>query len=156
MKFQKTTIDFLKSMGWSEDRRVDACIFITSLIDDGYEPFPMAVSFLENFGGLDGSMPAYRVKGELERIHFNPKEAIDEIYREKVVTYEARIGERLVVVGSANNGHLTLVLSPQGRMFGANDDYLCLLGNSVEEGITALFENVDAEEVPQGQMGQID
>ena len=148
MKFNQPTSDFLSKMGWTDSRSVDTHSFLECLLNDGYKLFPASSAFLKNFGGLDGAMPAYRKDGVFERIHFNIEEAINNIYREKVITYEERVGEQLVVIGEAYNGHLTLLLSASERVYGGYDDYLCLLGNTVEQGITALFERTTVSEVP--------
>ena len=147
MIFTKPTIDFLKKMGWSPDRCTEPASLLTSLSDEGYGLFPLIQDFLASFGGLEGEMPAYRKEDEMEQIHFHPEIALEAIYREKVMTYEDRVEEQLVVVGEAYNGHLTLMLSGSGKFFGGYDDYLCLLGNNVAEGITALFEQKESKEI---------
>jgi hypothetical protein len=147
MKFEKPTSDFLRQMHWSEDRTIDTHSYLRRLSEDGYTLSPPVESFLECFGGLEGLMPAYVENTKLERIHFDPVEAIGNIYREKVATYEERVGEPLVAVGEAYNGHLTLMLSATGRMYGGYDDFLCLLGNSAAEAIVTLFERKGAKEI---------
>lgn len=147
MESPESIAKYLSDLGWCPNRHVDPSLYLSSLSGDGYEQFPQISEFLANFGGLDGLMPTFRKEGEYERIHFNPTEAVGNVYREKVSTYESRVGEQLAVVGEAYNGHLSLLLSSNGRLFGAYDDYLCLLGNNVIEGIATLFERREAEEV---------
>lgn len=147
MEATTPAFEFLSAMGWSPDRWIDPSPFLDALSDDGYTPFPLATDFLSRFGGLAGNMPAHRVENYLERIHFLPDEAINAIYKERVQTYEERTGERLIVVGEAYNGHLTLMLSDQGRLYGGYDDYLCCFGSDIAEGLANLFAR-GGREVP--------
>jgi hypothetical protein len=148
MKFEKPTSDFLRQMHWSEDRTIDTHSYLRRLSEDGYTSTPPIETFLESFGGLEGMMPAHVENAILERIHFDPVEAIGNVYRERVATYEERVGEPLVVVGEAYNSHLTLMLSATGRMYGGYDNFLCLLGNNAAEALVALFEHKGVKEIP--------
>ena len=146
MKISGPAYKYLTTMGWSESRRVDSTQAISALEDDGYRLFPAAHEFLASLSGLEGDMPSFR-SGGTERIHFKPDSAILNIYRERVETYEQRVGESLVVIGEANNGHMVLLLSETGRMFGGNDDFLCELGSSMADGLRSLFEGREGIEV---------
>ncbi|RSZ59621.1 hypothetical protein HF313_12780 [Massilia atriviolacea] len=108
-------------MGWSEQREVDPAPFLASLAADGYVRFPQAKRFFQRFGGLAGDMPAYRVAGALDRIDFDPARTIACTCRETVRSYEARVQETLVVIGMAYNGHMVLLLSESGRVYGGYD-----------------------------------
>ncbi|MDQ1817396.1 SUKH-3 domain-containing protein [Massilia sp. CCM 9210] len=147
MKFEKPTFDFLRKMGWTEHRAVDPAPFLACLVADGYELFPKARPFFQRFGGLGGDMPAYRVAGAFDRIDFHPAHAISCTCREQVSAYEARVHQKLVVIGMAYNSHMTLLLSDTGRMYGGYDDFLCLIGNDVHDGITNLFGRRQMPEV---------
>ena len=148
MKFEKTTYDFLKKMTWTDHRDVDPAPFLACLVADGYTLFPQAKRFFQRFGGLGGDMPAYRVAGVFDRIDFDPAQAICYTSRETVSDYEARVHEKLLVIGMAYNRHMTLMLSESGRMLGGYDDFLCLIGNDVQEGMSNLFDRREMPELP--------
>ncbi|MBI3259085.1 MAG: SUKH-3 domain-containing protein [Ignavibacteriae bacterium] len=140
--------NFLTEMGWTAARDINPTVYLDHLSREGYKIFPTAIDFFKSFGGLDGRMPAYRVEGEFDRVHFKPEEATEVIYQEKVGTYEERIGAPLVVIGAAYNDHLILLLSNNGKMLGCYDEYLCLLGDNVADGLIALFEGKESVEIP--------
>ncbi|MDQ1834242.1 SUKH-3 domain-containing protein [Massilia scottii] len=146
-KFEEPTFDFLRKMGWTEHRAVDPAPFLACLVADGYELFPAARRFFQRFGGLGGDMPAYRVAGAVDRIDFHPAHAIRCTCRQQVSAYEARVHEKLVVIGMAYNEHMTLLLSDGGRILGGYDDFLCLIGNDVHDGISNLFDRRQMPEV---------
>lgn len=140
MDLNLVTKRLLADLGWSEKRRTDAAPYLGALADDGYPNLPVAGRFLENFGGLRGVAPAYKVPAKFDSIHFDPSLAIENIYRERVEAYEKRIDEDLVVIGEAYNGRLTLLLSRSGRFFGASDDYLCWIGDDTAEAMNNIFD----------------
>lgn len=148
MKFEKTTYDFLRKLGWSEHRSVDPAPFLACLLAHGYVRFSQAKQFFQRFGGLAGDMPAYRVAGAFDRIDFDPARTIACTCRETVLAYEARVHEKLVVIGMAYNGHLVLLLSESGRVYGGYDDHLCLIGTDVQDAMSNLFDRRQMTEVP--------
>jgi len=107
MNFAKVISDELKKKGWNSERKIDLKEIMNTLNEEGYEINDNCIKFFEQFGMLEFEHPAYRVKNQNERIHFNPLESCGHIYREKVEIYELRIGESLVVIGEAYNGNLT-------------------------------------------------
>jgi hypothetical protein len=148
MKIEKQALDILQSMSWSESRRIDPAPFVAALEEEGYYVFPLAVSFIENFGGLSGKKPGYRIQESWKEVHFDPCRAIQNIYRERVVEYESRTGESLVTIGESDNMHMTLLISETGRMLAGYDDELFLLGNNPIEGLNALLGNKEVPTIP--------
>jgi hypothetical protein len=142
------TIDYLKEMGWNPSRKIDYDSILKEISNDGYMIFPSAVKFIESFGNLEGRLPAFKREGPYEKIHFSPVQAMENIYRERVETYETRVSEKLVIVGEAYNGNLVILISQCGKLYGAYDDYLCLLGQTPEQGIESLFEKIPSVEIP--------
>lgn len=132
------SIKALTTMSWSEDRRVDPSSWLDFLEkEEGYAIFEAAENFLRRFGGLEGTAP--ESLSSVEKVHFNPIKAAETIYRDRVIAYEERAKERLVIVGESNNSHLTLMISESGRLFAGYDDYLFLLGDDELEGLNKLF-----------------
>jgi hypothetical protein len=146
MSLNVRSIKALTAMSWFEDRRIDPSIWIDYLEkEEGYVVFEAAANFLRRFGGLEGTMPPSL--SPVEKVHFNPIKAAETIYRDKVVAYEQRVKERLVIVGESNNSHLTLMISESGRLFAGYDDYLFLLGDDELEGLNKLFSGAKFAQV---------
>jgi hypothetical protein len=148
MKMDEDAVEILRSMSWSESRRVDPAPFIVALEQEGYRVFSSAVSFIENFGRLSGKKPGYRIHESSKDVHFDPRRAVRNIYRERVIEYESRVGESLVVVGESDNMHMTLLISESGRLLAGCDDELFLLGNDTIEGLNALLGNKETPRIP--------
>lgn len=140
MSLSVRSINALTAISWSEDRCVDPSSWLDFLEkEEGYAIFEAAENFLRRFGDLEGTVP--ESLSSVEKVHFNPIKAAETIYRERVITYEERVKERLVIVGESNNSHLTLMISESGRLFAGHDDYLFLLGDDELEGLNKLFSD---------------
>ncbi|WP_308613263.1 SUKH-3 domain-containing protein [Massilia mucilaginosa] len=63
-------------------------------------------------------------------------------------TMKARVHEKLIVIGMAYNRYMTLMLSESGRMLGGYDDFLCLIGTDVQDGMSNLFDRRQMPELP--------
>lgn len=61
---------------------------------------------------------------------------------------KARVHEKLIVIGMAYNRYMTLMLSESGRMLGGYDDFLCLIGTDVQDGMSNLFDRRQMPELP--------
>jgi hypothetical protein len=68
--------------------------------------------------------------------------------RERVETYEARIGEQLCVIREAFKEHMALVMSNSGVVYAAYDDTLVRVGQSGEDAIEALCTGKELEHIP--------
>ncbi|WP_137940525.1 SUKH-3 domain-containing protein [Chitinivorax sp. B] len=147
MKYSVIIENSLISTGWFPGRRVDVEGVIGKLKNEGYPAGSAVKVFLEEFGGLSGMHKGYR-GDDWEEFHFDPIIAMEGIFRERVIDYELRFGDGLTPIGEAYNQHLVLLISEKGAMLGAYDDYLCVLGESVEIGFQALFESKDGVDVP--------
>jgi hypothetical protein len=143
MKLSEKTKEILLRAGWDELRQINISEHVLFLKSEGYTITESAKKFIAEFGDLEIIHPAYRVKNENDKTHFNPSVAANHIYYERVETYEQKIREKLVVVGEAFNEHLILMISESGKFFGAYDDYLTLLGNDTYEGINSICEGKD-------------
>ncbi|MDR2492186.1 MAG: SUKH-3 domain-containing protein [Coriobacteriales bacterium] len=139
MHLSNVTQKFLTDAGWDESRRVDIAAYVDRLEEEGYAVNPFAEEFLSRFGGLELLQPLYNRENKFEKLYFDPLRACDEIYREKVETYEGRTGESLVVVGMAYNEYYVLMVSDTGKMYGAYDNFLALVGNTYEEALDTMF-----------------
>ena len=92
------------------------------LTAEGYVLNANVLEFIQNFANLELDIPAFRVEGKTDKLHFNLIKACEGIYPEKVKEeYEPRVGEALVVLGQAYSEHLTLMFSQSGKIYGAYD-----------------------------------
>jgi len=147
MQLSQLTRNILENAGWSPLRKIDIKSYEEALLADGYQINDSVRNFLSEFGGLEINHPAYRVQGEEDKSHFDPIRAIGGIYHETVEEYEKRVGENLVVIGEGYNGHLVFLISESGKVFGAYDDYLTLLGNNIIEALEAICERKETAEI---------
>lgn len=147
MELSRESQKFLTNAGWNTTRHVNIASYLERLQAEGYKINHFAEEFLAQFGGLELFQPAYRVKYEYDKLHFNPLSTCDNIYKEQVENYEERVGDSLVVVGEAHNGYLVLMISEKGKVYGAYDNYLTLLGNDYFEALDSLFLCKETPEV---------
>ncbi|GAA0178462.1 SUKH-3 domain-containing protein [Clostridium sediminicola] len=147
MELSQATKNILEKAGWTSCRKIDIQSYIDALIEDEYEINDKAKIFLAEFGGLELIHPAYRVPNEMDKSHFDPICAISVIYRERVETYEERIGEKLIVIGQGYNEYLVLLISESGKIFGAYDDFLTCLGNNHFEALEAICLQKETPEI---------
>ena len=148
MAFIESVVEELEKSGWNSNRKIDTEEINVTLNDEGYEISNNCIKFFEQFGMLEFEHPAFRVKDRNKSIHFNPLKACENIYRERVETYESRAGETLVVIGEAYDGNLTLMLSKSGKVYGSYDNFLTLLGDTIEVALENIFIGVETEEIP--------
>ena len=147
MNISKDISEKIEKYGWSPERKIDTTEIIKALKEEGYHISEYALKVIEQFGNLELEQPAFRVKNETEKIHLNPLRASTRIYRDRVSEYEERTDESLVVIGEAYNGHLTLMVSSSGKVYGGYDNYLNRLGNSFEEALESIYYSKEAEEI---------
>ena len=158
MKLSKETKNILEEYGWTPDRTIDITKYVQFLESKGYIVFDIVRKFLIQFGELRLQHPHYveptpeqYTKYKLKPykiLHFNSIDAARGIFIENIKCYEERIGEKLTPIGEAHDGYLVLMISESGKMYGAFDDYLTLLGNSYEEGIEAIYQRLKTPEIP--------
>lgn len=139
MTYSEKSLSFLSRMGWFPDRKINTEEIVKTLKLDGYSVSTVVEKFISSFGLLEGEIPAYAVENEFDLIHFSPTIAMENIYRERVKAYEDKIKESLVVVGEAYSGHMVIMVSDKGSIYGGFDDFLCLIGTGIEQGINSIF-----------------
>jgi hypothetical protein len=137
----------LIAAGWLENKSRDVEPFKNTYKKERYTILPAALRFLEQFGGLEGEHRANH--GEKKsRFTFDACQAAEDIPKERVDVYALRFGQALIPVGEIDSGHVTLLISDSGSLLGGFDNYLWLLGNTVEEGLNTIFESRNYNELP--------
>ena len=139
MKVNTATYKKLLESGWTLSRKIDATDIINALSNEDYKVSDYALKVIESFGYLELDHPAFRMENEIQKLHFNPIKACENIYREKVEDYEERAGESLTVIGEAYDDYITLMISETGKIYGGYDDDLSFFGNSFAEALDAIY-----------------
>ncbi|MBT1699243.1 SUKH-3 domain-containing protein [Fulvivirgaceae bacterium PWU4] len=147
-KFSDTTQKALSESGWQEDRKIDIQSFKFDLVKEGYPWFGKVESFLQAFGGLN--VKFLRSDRSQDFFQFDPSRAVQDIdVRWVKDDYSKRLQNiNLCVVGQAFGGHMTLLISEDGKMYGGYDDNLYLIGNDGSEAIENICLNKEMEAIP--------
>lgn len=150
---KKNTINILKRAKWYPNRKIDITQLSLSYEKKGFEIFPTARKFIEEYGMLNIYLPKIRYgvskeyieKYELTKFTLHSTDVTNSIVnglmsRSYVEEYESYIEEKLVVVGSLTDGHQYLMISESGKLFTENGFY----GNNPEEFWDRLinYENI--------------
>ncbi|AAK81620.1 hypothetical protein BJV85_000201 [Clostridium acetobutylicum] len=137
---KEKTIEILKKSGWHPNRKIDITDLVVYYEKRGFEIFPEAKKFLEEFGMIDVYCPINpRIPEEdIKKYHFNRydlyttnmiKSLNGMLSRDCISEYEEEyVEEKLVVVGSLN-GNQYLMISESGKMFTEHGFF----GNNAEE-----------------------
>lgn len=131
--FSKKVLNTLYNAGWSSTRSENISSFIQALNADGHEVFPVVKDFLSRFGGLEiiyTSRAGYK-----DSLHFDAKAATEAIFPEQVREYEEVLGTSLCIIGEFATKHSTLMMSPQGQVYGGYDEGIVFCGQNGEQAI---------------------
>jgi len=132
----------LKSSGWKPCGPEDLTHYLEALKIGGYDVSDIVLAFLKEFGGLSFST----WKGRDFTI--DPIAAMANRDSQWVRGYNARVNSTLSPIGEADSGHLVLVMSPAGEVWGGFDDTLWKVGMSGEEAIANLMHGTELAAIP--------
>jgi hypothetical protein len=135
-EFSSLTLDLLRRAGWRPDRRVATDGYRSRLAEAGYAVSPAVLEFLQSFGGLSITRPT--PLGD-DILSFDPADALTRISRARVGTYEKFLDATLCVIGSYFTQTFTVMMDPNGKVYGGADDTLRHLGDSGEEAVENLL-----------------
>ena len=124
---KESTIEILKKAGWYPNRKIDVIELIELYEKKGFEIFPKAKAFLEEYGMLNVYLPRRirpGVSDEYDEAHkfklytTNMTSYLNgQLSRETISEYEEDyVEEKLVVVGSLE-GEQYLMISESGMLF---------------------------------------
>ena len=136
----------LAAAGWIEGRVVDVSSYKAMCASEGYSMLEKALQFVESFGGLEGKHKAYRSATDMT-FNFDPCKALRNTSKARIDAYAERFGEDMAPVGEAFGGHLVLMVSEKGAILGGYDDYLAELGETIEDGVNAIFDPREYREI---------
>lgn len=146
--FSKKTLQLLHQSGWHDKRIAPIDAYIVELGQESYRATEAVIDFLRSFGGLSVVHPDDKVPGRTDFFHLDPIQGAHSTTRERVETYEERIGEQLCVIGEAYSRYMVLMMSPSGSVYAAYDDILIKVGDSGADAIEAICSGRDMEQIP--------
>lgn len=130
------TLESLESAGWYVGRKIDTKMIEEYLSSRGFELFPTAITFLQEFGMLEFKVPREGRSEKIDSHHTNPEKAMGEVFgRDDVREYESYAREPLITVGELFDRNMSLFISMSGKVYCDIGKY----GDSIAEGIDSLF-----------------
>jgi len=126
---KESTIEILKKAGWYPNRKIDVIELIELYEKKGFEIFPKAKAFLEEYGMLNVYLPTIRPGVSDEYVEKHKLHKFD-LYNTNMIRYlngglsretiseyeEDYVEEKLVVVASLAK-HEYLMISESGKLF---------------------------------------
>ncbi|MEV8635113.1 SUKH-3 domain-containing protein [Streptosporangium sp. NPDC051023] len=88
-----------------------------------------AENFASEFDGLSIGYPKHVSAGRQDRCLLDAALATRSIHPATVHSYEWRVSETLCPVGTAASSHLTLMITPSGRLYGGYDAWPTVLSS---------------------------
>lgn len=143
-KFSRDVLLKLEEAGWCHNRLVNIDKHITGLRSDSYDIFPSVRSFLEQFADLhvDCSFIDAKYGPFRSRLHFDAASATAAVYPQMVARYSGRLQVPLCIIGEYDD--ITLVMTPEGKVYGGFEDDLAFYGETGEQAIINIInrENI--------------
>jgi hypothetical protein len=133
-----STVQRLKSAGWTRDRAIDVKWMEAALRGEGYVVFDSVAKFLTAFGELRIAYQNYRDATVPDGCHFDAARAAEHVFREQVSYWSTLTDKELCPIGEAFNEHMTVVMAKDGSVYAGYDDHLVQLGRTGTEAIEAL------------------
>lgn len=143
----KEVLQVLKKSGWYEGRQLQTKYVIDIIKKEGYGVLDKVVDFLREYGDLVLFFLNKKNGISNDTIDFNFKKAMQLEFIERIEVYEERVGKKLCIVGTAYREHLILLMSEDGFVYGASDDFLCFFSNTGEGAIESIVMDFDVEVV---------
>ncbi|MOA36018.1 hypothetical protein D3C78_1575150 [compost metagenome] len=136
----------LSKSGWYPGRKVEAEGTVNFLKLKGYQPFPLLIDMLSEFGGLKCSFN--RPNGDRDSFYIAPEEAYGNYYdKEDFNEIEIRIKEPVIAIGQARDDNMMMFMSESGKVFGEMGYYLVKFGNNIYEALETLCLVLPGEEI---------
>lgn len=142
-------VTVLRANGWFPGRSVDITRAVAALRREGFQPHERAEALLRALNGLHLWFPDPRVANTKQDLHFDAEQAARDVYAERVEEYARRLGEPLCVVGEAYQRHMTVAVSPSGKVVLGYDELLLLAGDSPEGALENIVLGREMPEIPE-------
>ena len=150
MNQEKEILELIRKAGWKIGVRKSKDEIQEIIKQNGYSPFECVVDFLCEFNGLKILFFNRRngLKDDdisFDFIHAASLESIERVRDD----YELRIGKPLCLVGTAYRDYFVLMMSDDGNVYGAYDDFLCKIGDSGLAAIRNIVFDEPFIEIPK-------
>lgn len=106
----------LLSSGWHPKRRISTEVYREAYQRNGFEALDSALDLLQQFGELEVCLPCRSTPGYVKCFDFRASKSIDNIGRRNVALWEEDYDTQFCPVGECDNGALTLLICPKGRV----------------------------------------
>lgn len=142
MAISYTATCALIEAGWYPGRHIDITPYAEALEREGYRVLPAAARLLHEYGGLSvpftRAIARHAVSGQF---HFCADRAAEAIDHEGYVAHFAdTLASAVCVVGAIVPDGTTLLMTPDGALYGGFDTRLVRFGVSVEQAIECLVD----------------
>ena len=134
--------DILAPAGWHPSRRVNIDEARGLWLQRGHTASEAAVNFASEFDGITFKYPRHKPADGEYQCSIDAILAARSIHPSVVRSYEERVHEPLCPVGLAASGHVVLMISPSGKIFGGYDAFLALYGETGREAIWNIFHRI--------------
>lgn len=148
MKIDPKVYHVLKKSGWNEKRQVEETEIVQKIINEGYPVMKSVVSFMKSFGGLLIEFDNLQngIKNDTIDLDFEKATHVETPGKIRK-SYVPRIRKDLCLVGSAYREHLILLMSEDGYVYGAFENYFCFIDKTGLGALQAIILNKDFEEI---------
>ena len=129
----KTAKQQLMKAGWYEGRKIDVSHFEKRFTELGYEFFPAARSFLEEFGDLyikdkywsisvKNSVTVNESSTELKEFHYMLPDKDDELDND-FEDFSKNVGKKIIPAAKIDFGNVALYISEDGKFYAYPNDF---------------------------------
>jgi len=139
-KASETLAEALRLAGWYPGRQIDITSLTQSIGRLGAIASEAVVSFLREFGDLTiiYTRPAAATISEsFDKIRLDPAFGPDW----NNLDYGAIVGKPVCPIGDIYRGHMTLLMSPDGSIYGVYDDTVVAFGSNPEMALNTMVTN---------------
>ena len=105
-----------------------------------------AEAVLRRFGGT--WFFRYQESGAHNNAHFDAKVAMDHIDPSWFDYYSKRIGKPVTPIGECGQGHATLMIDPDGKVYAGFDESLGKIADTIEEAIIGFTDKTSGRWEP--------
>lgn len=141
----------LRLSGWFPDRSLDITRAVAALRREGFQLNERAEALLRALNGLHLWFPDPRSANSKQDLHIDAEQATESVYAKRVEEYARRLREPLCVVGEAYQRHMTVAISPSGKVVLGYDERLVLAGDSPEGALEPIVLGREMPELPSCQ-----
>jgi hypothetical protein len=148
MNFDPKVYSVLTKSGWHQSRELDERVIIEQITAEGYPVFEKVISFMKQFGGLFINFDNLQNGIKNDTIDLDFEKATHIEVPEKIKrNYVPRVKKDLCLIGTAYRDYLILLMSSDGFVYGAYENYLCFINKTGEGALESIILNKNFVEI---------